>query len=158
MSDLEEREAIRRLMAIYAQLLDSKRIVEWGQLFTEDAVFAVWGMSWKGRESIVSGIGGMQPEAPGKHVILTPVIDFVAPDRALAWTDLSAFSSANVPSTSGSGGANPGVAAPGEISIATIGRYHDELVKQGGRWRIARRVCVMAGEALPDGVAPSPAW
>jgi hypothetical protein len=97
----------------------------------------------------------MQPEAPGKHVILTPVIDLVGPDRALVWTDLSAFSSASAPSR---GAASAGVAAPGEISIATIGRYHDEVVRQGGRWRIARRVVVMAGEALPEGVAPSPAY
>lgn len=128
-------------MAIYAQLLDSKRIAEWGQLFTEDAVFAVWGQTWRGRAAIEAGIGGMQPELPGKHVILTPVIDLQGPDRALVWTDLSAFA------TTQDG-----------ISVATIGRYHDELVKQSGRWRIARRIVVMAGEATPDGVAPSPAF
>ena len=140
MADLDTYEAIRRLMAIYAQLLDSKRIAEWGQLFTEDAVFAVWGQTWRGRAAIEVGIGGMQPELPGKHVILTPVIDLKAPDRALVWTDLSAFASAKE-----------------GISVATIGRYHDELVKQAGRWRIARRIVVMAGESTPDGVAPSPA-
>ena len=140
MPDLEDYEAIRRLMAIYAQLLDSKRIAEWGQLFTEDAVFAVWGQTWRGRAAIEAGIGGMQPELPGKHVILIPVIDLKAPDRALVWTDLSALASAKE-----------------GISVATIGRYHDELVKQAGRWRIARRIVVMAGESTPDGVAPSPA-
>ncbi len=141
MADLESLEAIRRLMAIYAQLLDAKRIAEWGELFTDDAVFEVWGQTWRGRAAIEAGIGGMQPELPGKHIILTPVIDLKGSDRALVWTDLSAFSSAK-----------------DAISIATIGRYHDELVKQGGRWRIARRVVVMAGEATPDGVAPSPAY
>lgn len=141
MADAETNEAIRRLMAIYAQLLDSKRIEEWGQLFAEDAVFEVWGQSYRGRAAIEAGIGGMQPEFPGKHVILTPVVDLKGADRALAWTDLSAFSSSK-----------------DGISIATIGRYHDELVKQNGRWRIARRVVVMAGETLPPGVAPSPAY
>ena len=141
MADLESHEAIRRLMAIYAQLLDSKRIAEWGQLFTDDAVFAVWGQTWKGRAAIEAGIGGMQPELPGKHIILAPVIDLQAADRALVWTDLSAFASTK-----------------GGISVATIGRYHDELVKVEGRWRIARRIVVMAGEATPDGVAPSPAF
>jgi uncharacterized protein (TIGR02246 family) len=142
MPDLETLEAIRRLMAIYAQLLDSKRIDEWGELFTEDAVFAVWGQTWRGRAAIVAGIGGMQPDFPGKHVILTPVIDLLGPDRARVWTDLSAFSTGK----------------DGAISIATIGRYHDEVVKQGGRWRYAQRIVVMAGEKLPDGVAPSPAF
>lgn len=141
MTDLETHEAIRRLMAIYAQLLDSKRLEEWGQLFAPDAVFQVWGQVWRGREAIVAGIGGMQPDLPGKHVILTPVVDLKGPDRALAWTDLSAFA------TTEEG-----------ISIATIGRYHDELVRQDGRWRFARRVVVMAREALPEGVEPSPAF
>ena len=135
MADLASLEAIRRLMAIYAQLLDSKRIAEWAELFTEDAVFSVWGQTWRGRDAIAAGIGGMQPEAPGKHVILTPVIDLVGPGRALVWTDLSAFSSASVPSR---GAASAGIAAPGEISIATIGRYHDEVVEQGGRAALHR--------------------
>jgi uncharacterized protein (TIGR02246 family) len=141
MADLETLEAIRRLMAIYAQLIDSKRLVEWGELFTEDAVFQVWGQVFRGRAAIVAGIGGMQPDLPGKHIVLSPVVDLKGPDRALAWTDLSAFSSSE-----------------DGISIATIGRYHDELVKQDGRWRIARRVVVMAQEALPGGVEPSPAY
>ncbi|MEZ4334284.1 MAG: nuclear transport factor 2 family protein [Myxococcota bacterium] len=140
MSELEPREAIRRLMAIYAQLIDSKRLDEWGELFTEDAVFQVWGQVWRGREAIVEAIGGMQPERPGKHVVLTPVIDLQGSDRALVWTDLASLSSSE-----------------NGISIATIGRYHDELVRRDGRWRIARRVVVMAREALPEGVAPSPA-
>jgi uncharacterized protein (TIGR02246 family) len=146
MADLEALEAIRRLMAIYAQLLDSKRIAEWGELFAEDAVFQVWGQTWRGREAIAAGIGGMQPDSPGKHVILTPVVDLLGPDRARAWTDLSAFSSA--------------VDLEGRqtFSIATIGRYHDELVRQDGRWRFARRVVVMAGEPTPEGVAPAPAF
>src|SRR5512145_3100246 len=106
MADLESHEAIRRLMAIYAQLLDSKRIAEWGELFTQDAVFQVWGQTWRGRAEIEAGIGGMQPEFPGKHIVLTPVIDLESPDRARVWTDLSAFASSNE-----------------GISIATIGRY-----------------------------------
>lgn len=146
MADTESLEAIRRLMAIYAQLLDSKRIAEWAQLFTDDAVFQVWGQTWRGRDAIAAGIGGMQPDSPGKHIILTPVIDLQDSERARVWTDLSAFSS--------------GTDAKGKpaFSIATIGRYHDEVVRQGGRWRIARRVVVMAGEATPDGVAPSPSF
>jgi uncharacterized protein (TIGR02246 family) len=138
MTDLE---AIRRLIAIYAQLLDSRRLEEWGELFTPDATFEVWGKTYRGRREIVAAIGGMQPELPGKHVCLVPVIDLAGPERARAWTDLSAFASSK-----------------DGISVATIGRYHDELVRQAGRWRFARRVVVMAGESLPEGVAPSPAY
>jgi uncharacterized protein (TIGR02246 family) len=141
MGELEAREAIRRLIAIYAQLLDSRRLEEWGELFAPDAVFQVWGKTWRGRREIVAGIGGMQPEFPGKHVCLVPVIDLQGVERARAWTDLSAFAS-----------------SPDGISVATIGRYHDELIFHGDRWRFARRAVVMAGESLPEGVAASPAY
>jgi hypothetical protein len=141
MLDLEALEAIRRLIAIYAQLLDSRRLEEWGGLFTSDARFEVWGKTYRGRREIVAAIGGMQTGAPGKHVCLAPVIELEGPDHARAWTDLSAFSA-------GSDG----------IQVAAIGRYHDELVREGGRWRFARRAVVMAGEPLPPGVVPSPAY
>ncbi len=42
------------------------------------------------------------------------------------------------------------------IVIATIGRYHDKLRKEAGRWRISERVLVMAGEKLPEGAGPTP--
>lgn len=136
---MNEIEAIRRLIALYGQLLDSKRFAEWGELFTPDASFVFWGRTLYGREAIVREIGGMQPAAPGKHVVLQPVIDLDDSEHARAWTDLSAFA------TSKRG-----------IEIATIGRYHDRLVKHAGRWRIAARALVMAGEAPPTGFDPSP--
>lgn len=140
----QDHEAIRRLVALYGQLLDSGRLEDWGRLFTEDAVFRVFGETYRGRQTIVGEIGGMQPEAPGKHVVLQPVIDLDPddPDRALCWTDLCALATTDA-----------------GISIATIGRYHDRLVRDpvDARWRFAERVIVMGGEAVPDGVEPSPA-
>jgi uncharacterized protein (TIGR02246 family) len=141
MGNADATEAIRRLIALYGQLLDSKRLDDWGELFTPDATFSVWGRTYRGRAQIVDEIGGMQPEAPGKHVVLQPVIDLEEAGRARAWTDLTAFA------TTEQG-----------IEIATIGRYHDRLVVQDGRWRFAERVLVMGGEDLPEGVAPSPAF
>ncbi len=156
---MPEIEAIRRLIALYGQLLDSKRFDEWGELFEEDAVFRVWGQTYQGREAIVREIAGIQPEAPGKHVALQPVIDFDdadktainttdnttddTRDKARAWTDFCALSS-------GEDG----------ITIATIARYHDRLVRDSvtGRWRFSQRVIVMGGEDVPDDVEPSPAY
>ncbi len=138
-SDPAALESIRRLIALYGQLLDSGRLDDWGQLFTFDAVFRVWGETYAGREKILAGIGGMQPAAPGKHVILTPVIDLDDAEHARAWTDLTAFAT-----------------TPDGISIATIGRYHDRIALDQGRWRFAQRVIVMAGEPLPSDVDPTP--
>ncbi len=139
----DTRVAIARLIAIYAQLIDSHRLDEWGELFTAKARFRVGADQWVGRDAILAGIGGMQPppDRPVKHVCLTPVIDLDAPDRASVWTDFTAF----------------GTSEEGRVSIATIGRYYDRLVLEDGRWRFDERVIVMGGEAVPDDLAASPA-
>jgi 3-phenylpropionate/cinnamic acid dioxygenase small subunit len=134
-------EGVRRLIAIYGQLLDSKRLAEWGELFVNDATFRVWGQTYRGRIAIVREIGGMQPATPVKHGVLSPVIDFEGPERCRAWTDLVTFA-----------------ATPEGIRVSTIGRYHDRIARDGGRWRFLERAVVMAGEALPADVAASPAY
>ncbi len=138
------QQAIQRLIALYAQLLDSGRLSEWSDLFTEEARFRVYGQTYDGRATILAEIGGMQPppDRPVKHVCLVPVIDLDGDDRALAWTDFSAF----------------GTSESGQVEIATIGRYYDELARDGERWRFTSRTIVMAGEPVPHGVTPGPAF
>jgi 3-phenylpropionate/cinnamic acid dioxygenase small subunit len=144
LSQTTERLAIQRLIAVYAQLLDEGRLEDWGQLFTEEARFRAYGRTYASRATIVAEIGSMvlPPDHPAKHMSLVPLIDFTADGRALAWTDFSGV------------GANDS----GEIVVGTIGRYYDELVRDGERWRFASRTIVMAGEPRPDDVAPSPAF
>lgn len=139
---MDDYEAIRRLIALYAQLLDSKRFDEWADLFALDARFRVWGQCHEGRALIQRQICGMQPDSPGKHLVLQPVIDLDDGRNAHAWTDLSALASTQQ-----------------GIVVATIGRYYDRLTKDAGDglWRFAERTLVMAGEEVPDGTAPSPA-
>ena len=142
---MSAHEAIRRLLAIYGQLLDSHRLDDWGGLFTPDAVFRVYGNAIEGREAIMKEIGGMQPPAnlPVKHGTLAPVIDLLDDDHARVWTDLVAF----------------GTTEDGSIGTATIARYHDRVERgDDGRWRFRERVIVMGGEDVPDGVAPTPAY
>lgn len=138
---MSRHEEIRRLIALYAQLLDSRRLAEWGELFCEDASFAVWDRTYRGRNEIVKEIGGMQPPTPGKHVVLQPVIDLLDDRRARAWTDFSAFATD----------------AEGNASIATLGRYHDELTRDDDHWRFRTRVIVFDGDDVPEGVPPAPA-
>ena len=118
-----------------------RRFAEWAALFTEGGRFLVWGECYEGRATIEREIGGMQPPGvPGKHALLQPVIDFEGPEHARAWTDMSVMTQ------------------PAEgIVTATIGRYHDELVRRDGTWFFEQRAIVMAGESVPEGVAPSPA-
>ena len=138
MSDIE---AIRRLLALYAQLLDAKRLREWGELFAEDALMLVFGRALRGRAEIVSAIGGLQPKQALKHAVLQPVIDVIDVDRARAWTDFSVM-----------------VTAPdGAIRITNFATYHDRLQKGAdARWRIAQRAIVAPGDELPPGVDPVP--
>lgn len=139
----DQHESIRRLIAIYAQLLDDKRLAAWGDLFTEDATFAFWGRTCVGRVEIVREVGGMQAALPGKHACFQPVIELIDDTHARAWTDFAALATNEEHA----------------IFPATIARYHDDLVRgTDGRWRFARRVIVFAGDAQPEGVASSPEW
>ena len=144
-------EAIRRVIALYGQLLDSKRFDDWSQLFAQDAVFRVWGRSYSGRAEILREIGEMQPDSPGKHVVLQPVIDLDSEDRARSWTDLCALATTPSPEAEYS---------DFSIQIVTIGRYHDRFERStsDGRWRIQQRVLVMAGEDVPEDIDPTPAY
>jgi 3-phenylpropionate/cinnamic acid dioxygenase small subunit len=136
---MNDLDAIRRVIALYPQLLDAKRLEAWGGLFTEDAVFDVFGRTLRGRAEIVREIGAMQPAAPLKHAVFAPIVELDAADRARARTDFATFAQGE----------------PG-IVVANFATYHDLLAKQGDRWRIARRTIVSAGEPPPAHVGPAP--
>ena len=87
--ELRARDAIGRLIALYGQLLDDLRLDDWGELFTDDAVWRIPGITFEGRAEIKRGVGDMEPPQPGrvKHMSFTPVIDFESGSRARAWTD-----------------------------------------------------------------------
>ena len=140
---MDDLERIRRVLALYAQLLDSGRLADWGDLFAEDATFSFHGRTLRGRDEIVREIGGMQPGAdrPVKHLLLPSVIELRPDGTALAWTDMAVLATG----------------PDGEPRIATMGRYHDRLLRVEGRWRFRERVLVFAGESLPEGIAPVPA-
>jgi uncharacterized protein (TIGR02246 family) len=138
MSALEE---IRRVIALYSQLVDDKRMEEWSDLFTEDAVFVAHGNRLEGRHSIAESIGPSLAAVQIKHLVGAPVVDLLSQDRARAWTDLTSF-----------------VRGAEGISVVTIGRYYDELRRgDDGSWRLARRELVSVGEPVPEGLTPSPA-
>jgi len=85
---LEDREAIRDLIARYGPLADSGDAAGVAALFAEDAVYAVGGMGEaQGREAIAALIEGpvhRELMANGcAHVLTSPAID-LAGDRATA--------------------------------------------------------------------------
>jgi SnoaL-like domain len=118
---------IQRLIALYGQLLDDLRLDEWGELFTEDAVWSLPGVSFRGRAEIVKRVGAMEPKEKGhvKHLAFTPIIEFEGEHRASAWTDLLALTKS----------------ADGVWTTAAVGRYYDTMEYAGGRWRFTSRIC-----------------
>src|SRR4051794_21139642 len=146
LAELRARDAIGRLLSLYGQLLDDLRLEEWGQLFTEDAVWRLPSVTFTGRRQIVEGVGAMEPDQAGlvKHLTFPPAIDFESPTRARVWADQAAL-------TSHSDG----------WLVAAAGRYHDVVVLDEGRWRFASRDADVrwppGSHALAD-VVPAPSY
>ncbi|MBM3346425.1 MAG: nuclear transport factor 2 family protein [Betaproteobacteria bacterium] len=152
---MNDLEAVRRVIALYAHLLDDGRFAEWGQLFAEDAEWislpglykpgATKPGAWivRGRDEIVRQVsettrGLRTAESRGMHFGGHPVID-IQGDRANAWWD---FIIAHI--------------TPGALEVTATGRYYARFERQGGRWRFVRRVSVQQGAELPPGLIPVP--
>ena len=152
---MNDLDAIRRVMGLYAQLLDDGRFEEWGQLFTDDAEWiSVPGMyrtagsdpqAWsaRGRAQIVETVsrftqGLRTAESRGMHFGGHPVID-IQGDSASAWWDFIIMH-----------------ITPGSLDVTATGRYYARFAKQRSRWRFTQRVSVQQGAELPPGLTPVP--
>lgn len=120
---LEDLDEIRQLFIDYGQLLDRGDFAAYAQLFAEDGELMIGPMGRaKGRsaiEEMMSRVGG---SGGSLHLITSPVIDLDG-DRATShvmWTVI-----------------NRG--ADGNPVVGMVGHHEDDLVREGGRWRFARR-------------------
>jgi len=66
---LRARDEIGRLMALYGQLLDDLRLEEWGELFTDDAIWRIPSVTFASREADVRWPPGSDPLS---GIVLTP--------------------------------------------------------------------------------------
>lgn len=134
-------EAIRATLAEYCHTCDDGRFEAFADLFVADAQLVVMGHTHTGREAIGAFMAAAQPpQRRGKHLCANPLIT-VSPDgrHARAVTDYVFVGRA--PSAAGA------AAGPmGSFEITSVGRYHDELVREGDRWRFARREIVFLGD------------
>lgn len=125
--ELLDIEEIKRVHAKYAYHVDSQ---EWDQvveLFTEDAV-ADWGGSrgrFEGKEEIARFFKENVSRSATmlRHMMIQPLIE-VEGDRAKARLYLFSVGTYKLPQ--------------GDTAMWTQGEYRNELVRQGGRWRISR--------------------
>jgi 3-phenylpropionate/cinnamic acid dioxygenase small subunit len=130
---ISDQEAIRATLAAYCQTLDDGRFDEWVDLLTEEIAFAVMGRVDRGRAAVRAFVEPVQQaDSRGRHVLSEPLISLEG-DTATATTDFCFL-------------------AP-DLTVTAAGRYHDVLVRDADRWRIATREIVFLGEAprgIPD--------
>jgi ketosteroid isomerase-like protein len=123
-SPLEDKDAIRELMARYCFHIDAAEFEEWLQLFTEDGVFEVVNLGrFAGREQLRQFLGSI-PLTDGlpmmKHCVMNEIVE-VTGDTAAARAYIV-------------------VVHGGEhVSVRVAGRYEDRLRRVNGRWLFAER-------------------
>jgi ketosteroid isomerase-like protein len=128
---LEDLAQIRQLFVDYKIVLDKQDFAAYAALFAADGEFVAGDQVARGRAAIQALVEGMPGSllgaGPGDdfHVVVNPLIELdpADPDRARAevtWLYVVR-------------GAND---AP---QLAKLGHYDDELTREDGRWRFARR-------------------
>jgi uncharacterized protein (TIGR02246 family) len=128
----KDEDQVRRTIAAYSQHCDDGRFDQWSDLFADDAHLVFAGRTTEGRDHIRRYMESVQPpEARGKHITSHSLVE-VDGDIAVAHTDYLFV-------RSGSEG----------LALVATGRYHDQLVRDGSRWRFRRREISMLGQ--PDG-------
>ncbi len=128
----EDEDQVRRTIAAYSQHCDDGRFDQWSDLFADDAHLVLAGRTTEGRDDIRRYMESVQPpEARGKHITSHSLVE-VDGDTAVAHTDYLFV-------RAGSEG----------LALVATGRYHDQLVRDGSRWRFRRREISLLGP--PDG-------
>jgi len=122
MAALDEIEEIKQLKARYFRLMDEKRWDEWAELFTEDFTGVYQGphpeLRFEGRDAIVGENRRILAGAKTVHHGHMPEIELTGPATARGiW---AMFDYVELPA----------------FTLKGYGHYHDEYVKQQGRWRI----------------------
>ena len=124
-SVLEEKDAIRELLARYCFHFDNGEFEEWLDCFTEDATFDVVTLGrFSGRDALRMFLQ-LVPLTNGlpmmKHCVMNSIVR-VDGGRASAQSYVLV------------------VAHAGEIlGLNVAGRYDDQLTKRGGTWRFTER-------------------
>jgi 3-phenylpropionate/cinnamic acid dioxygenase small subunit len=123
-SVLEEKDAIRELLARYCFHIDLGEYEEWLGLFTEDGVFDLGKMGhFQGRDTLRKFTKSI-PTADGvptlRHCVVNPIVE-VNGDAARARSYVVV------------------VQGKPQLSFSVVGRYEDEIVKIDGSWRFKAR-------------------
>lgn len=122
---LEDLEEIRQLFVDYGHHLDAGDVEAYAELFADDGELLLGPIGRaKGRPAIVELMTKVRDRATGRshHLITNPIVRLDG-DRATSevlWTVIRPD-------------------GDGKPVVAMLGRHHDELVRERGRWRFLRR-------------------
>ena len=129
---IEDREAIHGLFMRYRECLDEKDFSGYAALFAEDGEFVAAGGTAKGRAGIEELVDGMRGSlltaviGDDLHIVVNPEIS-VDGDRATARSTWIYVVRGD----------------DGGPTLCKVGHYEDELVRESGTWRFARRFAPM---------------
>lgn len=115
------RAEIADLLVTYCLAFDDQNWDEFSTLWTDDASFQVEDHAFQGRSAVLGFLTTCLPEGyVSKHMISQPLIE-------LADDGLTARARTDV------------VWIAANFTNAIVGRYEDQVVKQGGRWKFRSR-------------------
>ena len=128
----EDRAAIHRLLVDYGSTLDARDFDGFAALFARDGVYVAGGSGAEALSGPQAGEAMRRTFAenalgfaePNCHLFFNETVEFSGPDSATA-------NSKSLYMVPGEGGAP---------RAAMMAQYDDELVREGGRWKFARRV------------------
>ena len=125
---LEAKDAIRELMAAYAQAMDACRFADVGACFAPDAEWITDYGAARGPDEIAKFIGGIVPvkgEGPQRKHYITNIIITVDGERASAVSDYL-------------------IIRESENGLIPVmgGTYRDKFIKTPAGWRFSRKELV----------------
>jgi len=120
-------EAIKQLKATYFRTLDTKDWDGFGAVFASDALLEVpeADMAVRGRDAIVAAVREPLTGTRTVHHGHMPEIEVTGDGTATGTWAMADY--VEWPATAG-----------GRVGIQGYGHYHEEYVREEGRWRIAR--------------------
>lgn len=130
-NEANDRAAIHKLLTDYGSTLDARDFDGFGTLFARDGVYAGGGRGGEAKGGPAAAeimrkifsANALGFREPNFHIFFNEVVTFDGPDKAHA-TSMSLYM---VPDEKN---------AP---SPALMARYQDQLVREGGAWKFARR-------------------
>jgi ketosteroid isomerase-like protein len=117
-------EGVRATLAAYVQALDDGRTDDVVATFCPDAVCDLGAMgTFEGHDALRAAYAGWAPRGPQRHLVVNTLVTSWSGDEAEAVSDVVFI-------------------APGKAgwAIHLVGRYRDAFHRDGGSWRIHRRV------------------